>query len=131
MFAIFPPLTSRPPPSAGYPINSAIHRTVCDSISVAAGARMNDPQFGLSADARRSPSIPIGAGDEVMYPKNRGCPLNSECSNSSFVVSASSRAGSVPDSGSEPVRSSAARTADGASARVTGPRGTAARQSAT
>ena len=43
-FAMFPPLTSNPPP-CGYPMNSAIHLTVCPSISVAIGDSVHPPQF--------------------------------------------------------------------------------------
>src|SRR5687767_6277852 len=53
-------------PSPEYPISSAIHRTVCASISVAIGDRFHDPQFWLTALARKSPSAPIGAGLDVM-----------------------------------------------------------------
>ena len=66
MFAMLPPLTSSPPLSIGKPINSAIHRTVCASTSVAAGDSRHAPTFGLSAAASKSPRMPIGAGDEVM-----------------------------------------------------------------
>ena len=59
-------------------MSSAIHRTVCDSISVAAGDSVQAPTFGFTAAARKSPRMPIGAGGAVMYPKKRGCPLNSE-----------------------------------------------------
>ena len=59
-------------------MSAAIHRTVCDSISVAAGDSIQAPTLGLTAAARKSPRIPIGAGGAVMYPKKRGCPLNSE-----------------------------------------------------
>ena len=57
---MLPPLTRSPPQSAGYPISSAIHRTVCDSISVAAGDSVQAPTFGLSAD-----------GEEVAEDANR------------------------------------------------------------
>ncbi len=73
-------------------MSSAIHRTVCDSISVAAGDSVHAPTFGFTAAASRSPSMPIGAGAAVMYPKKRGCPLNSEWSNSSRAVSFQQRA---------------------------------------
>ena len=66
MFAMLPPLTSRPPQSAGKPINSAIQRTVCASISVAAGDSVHEPTLGFSAEARKSPRMPIGAGGAVM-----------------------------------------------------------------
>ena len=66
MFAMLPPLTNTPPQSPGKPISSAIHRTVCTSISVAAGDSVREPQFGFSADARKSPRTPIGAGGAVM-----------------------------------------------------------------
>jgi hypothetical protein len=65
MFAMLPPLT-RIPSDAGNSISSPIHRIVCASISEAAGARTQPPTFGLAEAARRSPSIPIGAGDAVM-----------------------------------------------------------------
>jgi hypothetical protein len=63
---MLPPLTSRPPQSSGNPISSAIQRTVCDSISVAIGASFQAPVFALIAAASRSPSMPMGAGLEVM-----------------------------------------------------------------
>ena len=63
---MLPPLTSRPPHAAGKPISSAIQRTVCASISVAAGDRTHAPTFGFSAAASRSPRMPIGAGGAVM-----------------------------------------------------------------
>ena len=50
----------------GNPISSAIQRTVCASISVAIGDSRHAPTFGLTADASRSPSAPIGAGLDVM-----------------------------------------------------------------
>jgi hypothetical protein len=59
-----PPLTSSPHDLQ--PISSAIHRTVCASISVASGERIHPPQFGFTAAASRSPSTPIGAGGAVM-----------------------------------------------------------------
>ena len=59
-------------------MSSAIHRTVCDSTSVAAGDSSQAPTFGFTAAARKSARIPIGAGGAVMYPKKRGCPLNRE-----------------------------------------------------
>ncbi len=68
-------------------MSSAIQRTVCDSISVAAGESVHAPTFGFTAAASRSPSIPIGAGAAVMYPKKRGCALNREWPNSSRAVS--------------------------------------------
>ena len=46
-FATFPPLTMMPPESAGKPISSATHRTVCRSISVATGDNAQAPQFAL------------------------------------------------------------------------------------
>ena len=45
---------------------------VCDSISDAAGESFHAPTLQLSTEAMRSPSAPIGAALEVMYPKNRG-----------------------------------------------------------
>ena len=65
-FAMLPPLTSSPPQSVGNPISSAIHRTACASISVASGDSRHAPTFGFTAAASRSPSIPIGAGLDVM-----------------------------------------------------------------
>src|SRR5215472_10804855 len=85
-------------------MSEAIHRTVCDSISVAAGESIHAPTFGFTAEARKSPRIPIGAGAAVMYPKKRGCPLKSECANSSSAVCSSSAEGSIPNSGSGPQR---------------------------
>jgi hypothetical protein len=75
MFATFPPLTSTPSPPAGKPTSSAIHRTVCSSISLAIGERLQPPTFWFTAEARRSPSIPSGAAPAVMYPKKRGWAL--------------------------------------------------------
>ena len=98
MLAMFPPLTSNPPHVAGNPIRSAIHVTVCASISVATGDSVRAPTFGLTAAASRSPSIPIGEALDVMYPKNRGCPLNSDWSKSSAVASRSSASGSEASS---------------------------------
>jgi hypothetical protein len=66
MLAMLPPLTSNPPHDAGYPTSSAIQRTVCASISVAIGPSRHEPTLALTAAARKSPSIPIGAGDDVM-----------------------------------------------------------------
>jgi len=40
-------------------------RTVCSSISVAIGPIRQAPTFGLTAAARKSPSMPMGAGEEV------------------------------------------------------------------
>ena len=59
---------------------------VCDSISVAIGESVHAPRFGLIAAASRSPNMPIGAGDEVIYPKKLGCPLWREFSISSSVA---------------------------------------------
>ena len=53
-------------------MSEAIHRTVWDSISVAAGDNVQAPTFGFTAAARNSPRIPIGAGGAVIYPKKRG-----------------------------------------------------------
>jgi hypothetical protein len=39
---------------------------VCRSISEAAGDNSQPPTFGFNAEARRSPSMPIGAGEDVM-----------------------------------------------------------------
>ncbi len=78
VLAALPPLTSKPPALGDTPTSSAIHRTVCSSISVAAGASVHNPTLGFSADARKSPKMPIGAGGAVMYPKKRGCALKSE-----------------------------------------------------
>ncbi len=64
--AMLPPLESSPPPVDGKPISSAIQRTVCASISVAAGASVHAPTLGFTAAARKSASMPIGAGDAVM-----------------------------------------------------------------
>ncbi len=111
-------------------MSEAIHRTVCDSISVAAGDSVQAPTFALRAAARKSPRMPIGAGGAVTYPKKRGWALNSECSKSRRAVRSSSGPASAPDSGSGPDRSSAWRTADGDSSRVTGPRGSASSDSA-
>ena len=72
MLAMFPPLTMIPPLGVGKPMKSASQRTVCASISVATGASRQAPTLGLTAAASRSPSIPMGAGDAVMYPKKRG-----------------------------------------------------------
>jgi hypothetical protein len=36
------------------------------SISVAMGERLNPPQLGLTAAPSRSPSMPIGAAEDVM-----------------------------------------------------------------
>ena len=57
-FAMLPPLTSSPPQPAGYPMSSAIHRTVCASISVASGESLHAPTLRLIAAASRSPSDP-------------------------------------------------------------------------
>ena len=43
-------------------MSSAIQRTVCASISEAAGDSTHAPTFGLSAAARKSPRMPIGRG---------------------------------------------------------------------
>ncbi len=64
--AMFPPLTSSPPQSAGYPTSSAIHLTVSASISDAIGESSQPPTLGFTAAPSRSASIPIGAADEVM-----------------------------------------------------------------
>ncbi len=61
-----------PPAPRGYPIISEIQRTVWSSISVATGERTQAPTLGLTAEARKSESIPIGEGEEVMKPKNLG-----------------------------------------------------------
>ncbi len=66
MFAMLPPLTKMPVQVGSYRISEASHRIVCSSISVATGERAQAPTFGLTAAARSSPSIPMGAGDEVM-----------------------------------------------------------------
>ena len=75
---MLPPLTRRPPASAAVPlrrgrtanpISSAIHRTVCASISVAAGDRRHAPTFWFTAEASRSPRAPIGAGLDVTDPE--------------------------------------------------------------
>jgi hypothetical protein len=63
---MLPPLTKSPLPPWRYPSNSAIQRTACASISLAIGDRRHAPTFGFIAAASRSPSIPIGAGDDVM-----------------------------------------------------------------
>ncbi len=63
---MLPPLTISPPQVDGKPISSAIQRTVWASTSVAAGDRTRAPAFAFSADASRSPRMPIGAGDAVM-----------------------------------------------------------------
>ena len=47
-------------------MSDAIHLTVCDSISVAAGDSIHAPTFGFTAEARKSPRMPIGAGGAVM-----------------------------------------------------------------
>ena len=47
-------------------MSSAIHRTVCASISVAAGDSVHAPTFGFTAAASKSASIPMGAGEAVM-----------------------------------------------------------------
>jgi hypothetical protein len=47
-------------------MNSAIHLMVWASISLAAGDSNHAPTFGFTAAPRKSPSIPIGAGDEVI-----------------------------------------------------------------
>ena len=47
-------------------MSDAIHRTVCDSISVAAGDSVHAPTLALRAEASKSPSMPIGAGAAVM-----------------------------------------------------------------
>ena len=60
------------------PTRSATQRTVCASISDATGESSHPPTLGFTAAASRSASMPIGAADEVMYPMNRGWPLNSE-----------------------------------------------------
>ena len=52
---MLPPLTSNPPQSSGYPISSAIHRTVCASISVAAGDRIR-----LVGTLRDGDGLPVG-----------------------------------------------------------------------
>ncbi len=72
----------------------------------------------------------MGAGDDVMYPQNLGCPLKSECSNSCLVVEVSSVAASVPCAGNFPFNPSASRTAAGVRSFVTGPRGIASREAA-
>jgi hypothetical protein len=65
-FAMLPPLTMRPPHRSGKPMSCAIHRTVCASISVAAGDSVHAPTLAFTADARKSPRTPIGAGGAVM-----------------------------------------------------------------
>src|SRR5262245_49232272 len=112
-------------------MREAIHRTVWHSISVAAGESIHAPTFGFTAAARKSPRIPIGAGGAVMYPKKRGCPLRSECANTNSAVCSSSGAGSIPNSGSGPLRSSASRTDEGDSSWFTGPWGIDSRNAAT
>ena len=72
---MLPPLTSRPPQFCGYPMNSAIQRIVCPSISLAAGESFQAPALGLTTAAIRSPNAPMGVALEVMYPKNRGMPV--------------------------------------------------------
>ncbi len=66
MFAMLPPLTSRPPVPRAHPTSSAIHATVCSSMSVAIGDRPHEPQFGFTVAASSSASEPSGAADEVM-----------------------------------------------------------------
>ena len=51
MFAMLPPLTNNPPHDGGKPMNSAIQRTVCSSISVAAGDSDHAPT--VRVDRRR------------------------------------------------------------------------------
>ena len=75
---MLPPLTMIPPQFVGNPTSSAIQRTVCRSISVPAGESANEPRLGFTDAASMSARAPIGAADDVMYPKNRGCPLNVE-----------------------------------------------------
>src|SRR6476661_2748814 len=77
-FAIFPPLTNKPPYDGETPMNSASHRTVCFSTAVAIGLKTFAPTFGLTAAANKSANAPMGVGEEVMYPKNFGCPFSNE-----------------------------------------------------
>ena len=63
---MLPPLTMSPPHDAGKPISCAIQRMVCASTSVAAGDSVRAPTLAFSADASRSPRMPIGAGEAVM-----------------------------------------------------------------
>src|SRR3990172_251846 len=107
-------------------MSSAIQRIVCASISLATGESTQAPTFGLTADAMRSPSMPSGAGEEVMYPQNLGWPLNSDSSNSSLVVARSSGPGAIPRWGSFPVPSNF-RMRFGAEPAVTLPLGIDAR----
>jgi hypothetical protein len=39
---------------------------LCSSISLAIGESIQAPQFGLTAEASRSPSAPSGAAEDVM-----------------------------------------------------------------
>src|SRR5437762_1382365 len=77
-------------------MNDPSHWIVCFSISVAIGESTKAPQLLLITEAIRSPSIPIGAGDEVIYPQNRGWPFNRLFSKSRFHVSLNNAEGSVP-----------------------------------
>ena len=67
MFAMLPPLTSSPPAVVGIAdeLRRSSARSAPRSRSPPATASTT-PTFGLSAAARKSPSMPIGAGDEVM-----------------------------------------------------------------
>ncbi len=63
--AMEPPLVRRPTAAGSYPTISPIQPTASRSIVVGPGADRHDVTFWFAVDARRSPSTPTKAADEL------------------------------------------------------------------
>lgn len=71
------------------------------SISVAIGLKICAPTFGFIDAASKSAKAPIGEADEVIYPKNLGCPFNNEWFSIKSVTLVISSVAGIPFSGKE------------------------------
>src|SRR5262249_41318427 len=72
-WAIDPPLTKRPPASAGNPRIWRIQSMVRRSSSTGAGAERQIVRLAFNVEASRSANAPIGVPGDCTYPNIRGC----------------------------------------------------------
>ena len=112
-------------------MNSAIQRTVWDSISVAAGDSIQAPTFWVYSRGEKIAENPDRRRWSSDVSEETRVTVEQRVSEQQFCcLVPGAAAGSMPAFGSGPVRSSASRTIEGDSSGVTGPRGNDSRNPA-